>query len=215
MGVAKFLSYVLKPHCDEPCIVTVMSARSTRNPADIAADIHKGKRAAEAELVRRYSRPLTFIAQRATGDRATAEEICQEALLRAIVRLRARPLQDPDKLAAFLRGIAMGLIRNARRKAVRQSTYCNSMLVEEVVDLAANTPLLATRIESASIVHSAIASLPLARDRHVLTRYYLAEEDSARVCEDLGVPCAQFKSILYRARRRLRRLLEQKGLDTL
>lgn len=192
-----------------------MSARSIRKPADIAGDIHQGKRAAEAELVRRYSRPLTFIAQRATGDRATAEEICQEALLRAIMRLRTRPLEEPEKLAAFLRGIAMGLIRNARRKAVRQSTYCSSALVDQTIDLSANTPRLAARAERATIVRSAIVALPLARDRHVLTRYYLGEEDSAQVCKELDLSFAQFKSVLYRARRRLRRLLEQKGLDTL
>lgn len=107
----------------------------------------------------------------------------------------------------------MGLIKNASRKAGRQRTYCNSILLEEVVDVSANTPLLATRIECAAIVRSAIVSLPLARDRHVLTRYYLAEEDSTRVCEDLGLPFAQFKSVLYRARKRLRRLLEERGFD--
>lgn len=191
-----------------------MSARSIRRPADIAEDINNGNKVAEGELVERYSKPLLFIAKRATGDQATAEELCQETLLRAIVRLRAVPLEEPEKLAAYLRGIATGLVRNAQRKASRQKTYCNASFVQEAVDEGASTPSLAARQELSAAVRGAISSLPVARDQQILARYYLREEESSRVCEDLGLAHCQFKSVLYRARKRLKRLLIQRGIDS-
>ena len=50
------------------------------------------------------------------------------------------------------------------------------------------------------------------RDRAILVRFYLDEEDKETLCRDLGLSPLQFDKILHRARGRLRKLLEAGGL---
>ena len=48
------------------------------------------------------------------------------------------------------------------------------------------------------------------RDREVLLRYYLAEENSSRICADLGIDAEHFYRVLSRARQRYRQLFEER-----
>ncbi|HEY2591447.1 MAG TPA: hypothetical protein VGI35_07635, partial [Steroidobacteraceae bacterium] len=49
------------------------------------------------------------------------------------------------------------------------------------------------------------------RDRGVLVRFYLEEDDKETICRDLQLTPLQFDKVLHRARRRLRTLLEASG----
>ena len=57
------------------------------------------------------------------------------------------------------------------------------------------------------------------RDRQVLVRYYLRDEDKATLCHDLGLSDEHFNRVLHRARERFRALLGRRyaiaevGLD--
>ena len=59
-----------------------------------------------------------------------------------------------------------------------------------------------TRDQEASLVREAIAGLGNERDRQVLYRFYLAEEDKDRILEDLEIDRLHFNRVLYRARQR-------------
>ncbi|MCP4664535.1 MAG: hypothetical protein GY856_54820 [bacterium] len=50
--------------------------------------------------------------------------------------------------------------------------------------------------------------MPTERDREVLSRFYLAEEDKEQICCDLGLAGEHFKRVLFRARRRFKKLYE-------
>jgi RNA polymerase sigma-70 factor (ECF subfamily) len=54
-----------------------------------------------------------------------------------------------------------------------------------------------------------IGELPTARDRQLILRFYLGEEDKARLCADLGIESVHFKRVLFRARQRFKELLER------
>ncbi len=43
----------------------------------------------------------------------------------------------------------------------------------------------------------------------MLYRYYLAEEDKAAICADLGLSSLHFNRVLWRARQRFKKLLER------
>jgi RNA polymerase sigma-70 factor (ECF subfamily) len=49
------------------------------------------------------------------------------------------------------------------------------------------------------------------RDRTILVRFYLNEEDKEIICRDLKLTPMQFARVLHRARGRLRQLLESQG----
>jgi DNA-directed RNA polymerase specialized sigma subunit len=47
------------------------------------------------------------------------------------------------------------------------------------------------------------------RDRDVMYRYYIAEEDSEQICADLGLTKAALRNILFRASKRIREMLSR------
>jgi RNA polymerase sigma-70 factor (ECF subfamily) len=65
------------------------------------------------------------------------------------------------------------------------------------------------RQEKIGLVRRLLAELPLERDRQILTRFYLQEEDKERIREDLGLSRAEFNVVLFRARRRYQALFEK------
>jgi hypothetical protein len=56
------------------------------------------------------------------------------------------------------------------------------------------------------MVRQTLAELKNNRDREVIFRYYIAEEDKARICADLGLNSQQFNSVIFRALRRYKEL---------
>jgi hypothetical protein len=48
------------------------------------------------------------------------------------------------------------------------------------------------------------------RDRQILLRFYIAEEDKDRISADYGLSSLQFNRVLHRARQRYRELLVER-----
>jgi DNA-directed RNA polymerase specialized sigma24 family protein len=61
--------------------------------------------------------------------------------------------------------------------------------------------------ENAALVRQAIQDLGNDRDRQILLRFYIAEEDKDRIAADYGLTSLQFNRVLHRARQRYRELL--------
>lgn len=59
------------------------------------------------------------------------------------------------------------------------------------------------------IVRRLIGELPTDRDRQLLLRFYVAEEEKERICSDLGLDSLHFNRVLFRARHRFKELLER------
>ena len=64
---------------------------------------------------------------------------------------------------------------------------------------------------AAAVVHKLLLELKSERDRLALARFYLDEDSKERICADLKLTEPQFNLILFRARDRLRELLERRG----
>ena len=47
------------------------------------------------------------------------------------------------------------------------------------------------------------------RDREILRRYYLSDDDKQRICQDLQLTSAHFDRVLFRAKQRMRELIDQ------
>jgi RNA polymerase sigma-70 factor, ECF subfamily len=61
-------------------------------------------------------------------------------------------------------------------------------------------------------VKKVIREMSSPRDRAILVRFYLDEDEKETICRDMGLSPLQFDKILHRARGRLRKLLEAGGL---
>ncbi len=186
-----------------------MEEKSTVSPRDMVRRIAAGDRSAEAELVEEYGRRLAFLLRRWTRDDDAAQELYQETFRRAIEKLRAGELREPERLASYLIGLAKNLSTYYYRKGDRRSVYHKDP--GEKADFADPSPGLLTRVlsrEKADLARRVLAELPTDRDREVLSRFYLAEDDSKTICAELGLAATHFKRVLFRARQRYRTLFE-------
>ena len=68
------------------------------------------------------------------------------------------------------------------------------------------------RKERANAIHQVLKELNSERDREVLYRFYLAEEDKDEICADLALSALHFNRVLHRARERFRKLYQKTGL---
>ena len=60
------------------------------------------------------------------------------------------------------------------------------------------------RSKASAYVRKLIAELRVQRDREVLHRSYILEQDKSTVCESLGMDSTQFDRVISRARQRFR-----------
>lgn len=176
--------------------------------ASLAARIRAGDAAAESDLVQRYSRGLTCILRRSTGSSAAADDLHQETFRIVIERLRGSGLEQPERLAGFIRRTARNLFLADSRRAVRR----RASAFDENVAARDPSPSPLGRVlqrERAQLVRRLVGELRTDRDRQILYRYYLAEEDKDQICHDLGLSDVHFNRVLFRARQRFRELLER------
>ena len=170
--------------------------------------IAAGDATAEAEISERYRAGLVALLRNRVGDTSSAEDLCQETLRIAIESLRAGRLRDPASLGAYLWGIATNLARHERRSSWRR----------QPLDLEARDPgsgleerLLAR--ERARLVRFVLDALS-ARDRQILTAFYLNGDEKRDICERHGLSPSQFDVIKFRALRRFEALwTAQSGPD--
>ena len=164
---------------------------------------------AEGALVERYGRGILYLLRHLGAAPDLAEDLQQETFRIVIERLRQEGLADPAGLAPFLRGTARNLLIAERRKAARRRTWGDSGELAEAVAPAPSQLQTVLLDEEAEIVRKLIAELPNDRDRQLLLRFYVAEEEKERICADLGLDSLHFNRVLFRARQRFKELMER------
>jgi len=177
--------------------------------ADLVRRIHAGDTVAETELVERYSRGLLYMLRRTVGDPALAEDLHQEAFRILLERLRERGLEEPERLAGFLHRTAKNLFVAGYRKGARRKTDGEVEGMEAVPDPASGPLQETLRQEEARRVRQLIGELDTDRDRQILYRFYIAEEEKDLICADLGLSSLHFNRVLFRARQRFKEILEE------
>lgn len=180
------------------------------SPAGLVQRIRSGDPRAEEELIARFGEGLTFLLRRWTRGHSDAEDLYQETFRLALEKIRRGEIRDPERLAGFLRSLARNLSIEHYRKAARRGAR------EEEVEAAADVTNPDTgqlgqllRKEKVGLVRRLLEELGSERDRQVLFRFYIAEEDKESIRSDLGLTAPEFNLVLFRARRRYRDLYER------
>lgn len=180
---------------------------------ELVRRIREGDARAEEELVAGFGEGLTFLLRRWTRDRAAAEDLYQETFRMALEKIRSGEVRDPERLAGFLHSLARNLsIHHYRRGSVRQTREED---LETVADASApETGQLGQLLhrEKIAMVRQVLSELASERDRQVLFRFYIAEEDRERIRSDLGLSGPELNMVLFRARRRYRDLYERHAM---
>jgi RNA polymerase sigma-70 factor (ECF subfamily) len=190
-------------------IVDVSAASGAGSAADLVSRIMTGDGQAEAELVERYSRGVTFVISRETGGASAADDLYQETFRIALEKIRRGDLREPEKLSGFVLGIARNLVIGYFRRAARQESLTE---IDEAAPASHPAPSQLDELlrkEQAALVRRVIDELPSERDRQALFRFYIAEEEKESICADLGLTGVHFNRVLHRARERYRELYEK------
>ncbi len=160
-----------------------------------------GDEAAFDRLFERWSRPLLRFLERMVNDRATAEELVQEAFLR-VHRARAS-YQPRARFSTWLYRIAGNLARNELRRPRRarphESTDDDAGPVIELIASGAATDEVVHARRVATAVECALDALP-ERQRMALWLSAVEGLRYAEVAEALETTPASVKSLIHRAR---------------
>jgi len=181
---------------------------------ELVERIRSGDREAEAEFVRRYLRGVGIIIRHACSDRSACEDLTQDTLRIALEKIRAGAVRDPERLSGFVASLARNLaIEHARKAKVRESPAGEE--AGDLQDPAAGPLDQLLQDERDAIVRQLLDELPAERDRAILRRYYLDEQDKDEICAALGLTREHFTRVLFRARQRYRESVERKYGATL
>jgi RNA polymerase sigma-70 factor (ECF subfamily) len=176
----------------------------------LAARIESGDRRAEAELVLAFSRSVRAVLRRRAASPELVDDLQQDTFRILLERLRKGALSDESKLSHYVHRTAVNVWIDYARKESRRQTLTNQDYAFEVADDAPLPLEVLLRREEVGVVRELIRELGLARDRDILLRSYLLQQDKQVVCAEMGLKPEQFDRVIHRARNRFRALIEDK-----
>jgi len=152
---------------------------------------------AYAGLVRLHGRRVYALCLAMTGNAADAEDLAQEALMRGFTELGS--LRDRDRFGPWIAAIAGNTCRNfIKKRSSRERT------VAMQPDCPRENP------DDLSDLRAMLSRLP-EQHRIPLMLYYFDGHGTEGVAASLGISVEAVYTRLSRARRELRRLLENAG----
>ena len=132
------------------------------------------------------------------------DDVVQETLARFLRAHRDDKIRNPESTAAFVSGICNNVIREYRRRLWREPLVETDRKVPEKSVLP-EAELLGLRQD----ILAAMAQLSN-RDRNILNAFFLQERDKDEICRSMGLTDTQFRVALFRAKKRFRRIYQQK-----
>lgn len=186
----------------KPVLTESLGSAIAKNAAEDLADVERvlvGEVQAFEGIVRRWQGPLVNMAWRYCRDRGRAEELAQEAFVRA-----GRGLGGWRREGSFSTWL-FALAANVFRSELKRFPTINVPL-EEIAEPsapAAQHRMLAAKLSSET-VRRAVLALPV-RYREPVVLFYFHEMDVAAAARTMGLPEGTLKARLSRARELLRR----------
>jgi RNA polymerase sigma-70 factor, ECF subfamily len=171
----------------------------------------KGDQDAFAEIVEIYSNSIFQLGYRMLGNRHEAEDIAQEAFIRAYVNIKS--FNQDLKFSTWLFRIATNLCIDRIRKK-KPDYYLDAEVsgtdgLTMYSQLSSNAPLPETELESLELqesVQKEILKLP-EKYRSVIVLKYIEELSLNEISEILDLPLGTVKTRIHRGREALRQQL--------
>jgi RNA polymerase sigma-70 factor (ECF subfamily) len=195
----------------------MLATLDTITDADLVAHALAGHGDAYAEILRRYQRPVFTLVLRMVKDRSVAEELAQDAFLKAFEKLSS---YDPSrKFSSWTFKIAHNTtIDHLRRR------HLSTVSLDEPVGGDADGPLRTVEDTETLTPDADLERLELSRAqtavvgelrpeyREVVLLRYQAGLEYAEIAEAAGLPLGTVKTYIHRARKELVTLLEARGI---
>lgn len=176
--------------------------------ASLVERTRKGDERAFELLVRRHFRAAFGVAYSRLGNAMDAEDVCQDAFIKALERLD--DCREPARFVGWL----LQIVRNTAHNVASRSRLRNA---EELHENVASAPTDADavrtleRAELGGSLERALQQLTVAQ-REVVLLHDLEGWEHRRIAETVGCSEVMSRQHLFQARRRLREIL---GADAL
>ena len=155
---------------------------------------------------------LRSLISRTVRDRALANDLLNEAVAIACEHLRSGRIAQRERIAGYVYQVALNLLRNYRRKLSERDDRRAGEQALDLLACADNSDKDRLEAQIAACVRDLVEGLPTARDRDIVKRFYLDEDEKDVICQDLGLSPLHFDKVIFRARQRMKSLLEARGL---
>jgi RNA polymerase sigma-70 factor, ECF subfamily len=186
--------------------VNVFGVSNETELAELVRRIIGGDARAEEEIVRRYKDGVSIIIGKIIQRPSVTEDIFQETFKKALEKIRHGDVREPERLSGFICSMARNLAIEHVRKERKVTKEAEIGRTEQIPDPAPDQFEQLWRKERAEIVRQVLNELKVKRDRDVILRYYIAEEDKDQICADLGLTRGQFNGVIFRALKRYKEL---------
>ncbi len=170
--------------------------------ARIAASSPGGARAEEARLFELLAPRVRLYGLRNLRDRAAADDLAQDVLMRTIERLRGGGVREPGSVASFVLGMARSLAIGSTRDAARRRAILDRHRGELEVATGPADDVDAGRVAPC------LETLAW-RDRTVLVLSFYDEQSADEIASALAITSGNVRVIRHRALGRLRDCVER------
>lgn len=173
--------------------------------------IAAGDRQAEQLLVARLFPAVGLMCRRRFGNTADADDAQQQALEIVLRKLRAGGVSNVEAILGYLATTVQNLKSSAQRMQRKHPT--DSLPDGEQLDHVAGSghhesaERSTERAQVGDVMRNIMQDIPNPRDRVVLYRRYLLEQDKDEICGALGLDNRHFDRVIHRAKQRLRAVL--------
>jgi len=180
--------------------------------AELARRALAGSQAAYSELVERYASSAVNVAVRLVNDRALAEELAQEAFVRAFARLGTfdQERRFSSWFFQILHNVSVDYLRRRRVETVSLDALLTAGYAGPSDNPSSSPESEAERAELAEALTNALGRLRHDFREAVVLKYHqgLSVDEIAGI---LGVPEGTVKTYLHRARKELATILSAAG----
>jgi RNA polymerase sigma-70 factor (ECF subfamily) len=188
--------------------MTDSASQTTQLDESAVTAVRGGDAERYRELVERHERRVYAVAWSRLGDAALAEEVTQEAFIRAYRRLWL--LGDGAKFSGWINTITRRVAINFGLRHRRELNKRERWALENYSETAAeNSPTENESLHSPETLRQTLAELPAAH-RECLVLFYLEGKSGAEAAAALGISETTLHVRLHRARAALRERLEEK-----
>jgi RNA polymerase sigma-70 factor, ECF subfamily len=168
----------------------------------LVEQVKSGDNAGMEQLYKLFSKGVRYFLCRRLGPQELDDKV-HDTFLIVVNAIKRGVLREPDRLMGFVRTVVQRQIAGSIQNAVRvrqHETDVESGL--PIVDHGRNPEQEAIVRERAALMKSALRALP-ERDRELLVRFYLKEQPTEQIRQEMSLTETQFRLYKSRAKAKL------------
>jgi RNA polymerase sigma factor (sigma-70 family) len=196
-------------------------ARPTSEPpnwGELVARIQRGDAGGMEQLYAVFSRGVRFYLCRQLGPQELEDKV-HDTFLIVVQAIRRGELREPERLMGFVRTIVRrqvaAYIDNAVQTRKEQADLESGLSICDERSNPEEDAIARQRVEIMTTVLRSIS----ARDREILTRFYLLNQTQEQICSEMNLTDTQFRLLKSRAKARFgelgRKNLRRRGFPQL